>query len=103
MEEKIILQLGENLLEILAMKKPTIMLNTEDLEILAKKWEGEVTGIDFIPKTYQGIPIKGNPFLDKGEVLIYDDVSPNYGCLKCSPNVFPNLRFNVCPICGNKR
>jgi hypothetical protein len=25
------------------------------------------------------------------------------GCLKCSPNVLPNLRFNVCPICGNKR
>lgn len=25
------------------------------------------------------------------------------GCLKCSPNIFPNLRFNVCPICGNKR
>ena len=25
------------------------------------------------------------------------------GCLKCSPNVFPNMRFNVCPICGNKR
>ena len=25
------------------------------------------------------------------------------GCLKCYPNVFPNLRFNVCPICGNKR
>ena len=24
-------------------------------------------------------------------------------CLKCSPNIFPNLRFNVCPICGNKR
>ncbi len=25
------------------------------------------------------------------------------GCLKCSPNVFPNIRFNVCHICGNKR
>ena len=25
------------------------------------------------------------------------------GCLKCSPNVFPNIRFNVCSICGNKR
>jgi hypothetical protein len=25
------------------------------------------------------------------------------GCLKCYPNVFPNMRFNVCPICGNKR
>ena len=24
-------------------------------------------------------------------------------CLRCSPNVFPNLRFNVCSICGNKR
>ena len=28
---------------------------------------------------------------------------PSCGCLKCYPNVFPNLRFNVCPICGNKR
>lgn len=25
------------------------------------------------------------------------------GCLKCFPNEFPNIRFNVCPICGNKR
>jgi|688.fasta_scaffold473045_1 hypothetical protein len=25
------------------------------------------------------------------------------GCLKCYPNVLPNMRFNVCPICGNKR
>ena len=24
-------------------------------------------------------------------------------CLKCSPNIFPNIRFNVCSSCGNKR
>ena len=24
-------------------------------------------------------------------------------CLKCSPIKFPNFRFNVCSICGNKR
>lgn len=24
-------------------------------------------------------------------------------CLKCYPNEFPNIRFNVCQKCGNKR
>lgn len=24
-------------------------------------------------------------------------------CLKCQPNEYPNLRFNVCQKCGNKR
>jgi hypothetical protein len=28
---------------------------------------------------------------------------PDCSCLKCKPNEFPNLRFNVCPKCGNKR
>lgn len=40
-----------------------------------------------------------NPALNKTDV----SGSLPCGCLKCYPNVFPNLRFNVCPICGNKR
>ena len=42
-------------------------------------------------------PQNGNDFIA--------DVSGSLpcGCLKCYPNVFPNMRFNVCPICGNKR
>jgi rRNA maturation endonuclease Nob1 len=37
--------------------------------------------------------------------IVKPDVSGSLPCrcLKCSPNVFPNMRFNVCPICGNKR
>lgn len=30
-------------------------------------------------------------------------ILPNCTCLKCMPNTFPNMRFNVCKICGNKR
>lgn len=40
-----------------------------------------------------------NPSLSKGAV----SGSLPCGCLKCHPNLFPNLRFNVCPICANKR
>ena len=42
---------------------------------------------------------------EKKQALRKTDVSGSLpcGCLKCYPNVFPNLRFNVCPICGNKR
>ena len=41
----------------------------------------------------------------QNEALNKTDVSGSLPCvcLKCSPNVFPNMRFNVCPICGNKR
>ena len=42
---------------------------------------------------------------EQKQALRKTDVSGSLpcGCLKCYPNVFPNLRFNVCPICGNKR
>jgi len=54
-------------------------------------------------KFYDAIPTLPNkeqkPHLHKTDV----SVSLTCGCLKCYPNVFPNLRFNVCPICGNKR
>jgi hypothetical protein len=40
---------------------------------------------------------------EKSELKTDGVGSLSCGCLKCSPNVFPNLRFNVCPICGNKR
>ena len=41
---------------------------------------------------------------EQKQALRKTDVSGSLpcGCLKCYPNVFPNLRFNVCPICGNK-
>lgn len=44
-------------------------------------------------------------FEARTERLHKHDVSGSLpcGCLKCCPNVFPNMRFNVCPICGNKR
>ncbi len=31
------------------------------------------------------------------------DETNKCSCLKCSPIEFPNIRFNVCSICGNKR
>lgn len=49
------------------------------------------------------IPIEVTEFInDNNGVITFREVK-ECQCLKCSPIVFPNLRFNVCSICGNKR
>jgi hypothetical protein len=55
----------------------------------------------FTKAIYEDLP--PNVFADQVLRLFGVSGSLPCGCLKCSPNVFPNLRFNVCPICGNKR
>lgn len=48
---------------------------------------------------------KGITPVEKDETTVTVTLEANKlcSCLKCSPNEYPNIRFNTCSICGNKR
>ncbi len=57
------------------MKNPVILMNQDDLKCFEIKLKDEITG--FIPSNnpkYRGIPIKTNLFIERNQIIIYDDV-----------------------------
>lgn len=78
MEEKLKSELKIKMLKVLAMKKPTILLNSKDLESLINEFENKVNVKQALPFTYQGFPVKSNDWMEKGTVIIYDDVWPHH-------------------------
>lgn len=72
MENKISLQLKTE--KVLAMKKPTIVLHSEDLkqllELIKERVSGTETNESFF---YQGFPVKSNDCVERNTVYIYDD------------------------------
>jgi pyridoxine/pyridoxamine 5'-phosphate oxidase len=58
------------------MKNPTILMNNKDLEALIKQVESQVDNFKVgTPPTYGGFPIIAREYVEKGNIIIYDDVA----------------------------
>lgn len=57
--------------KIREMKSPIILMNETDFEIFKKKVESKTT---IVADTYEGVLIKTNNIIQRGNVVIYDDV-----------------------------
>ena len=60
------------------MKNPTILMNENDFEWFKKEIELKTTIEIGSNPTYQGIPIKKSQTIEKGNFVVYDDVSHNW-------------------------
>ncbi len=61
------------------MKNPTILMNTKDLETFIKQVEAQVNNFKVgTPPTYERLPIIAREHIEQGNIIIYDDVKPNY-------------------------
>lgn len=73
MDEQIKQQLRQQ--KIREMKNPTILMNDVDFENFKKEVESKVVNFKVgANPTYEGIPIKVNEFIEKGNIIVYDDV-----------------------------
>ncbi len=57
------------------MKNPVILMNVNDLKSFEEKLKEEIIG--FIPNDtpkYRGIPIKIKDFIQRNQIIIYDDI-----------------------------
>lgn len=73
MDDKIKQQLRQQ--KIREMKNPTILMNETDFNNFFKVIESKV--VDFkvgVNPTYEGIPIKFNYLMERGSVIVYDDI-----------------------------
>ena len=59
------------------MKNPTILMNEKDFEDFKKEIESKTTIIVGSNLTYEGVPIKTSQVIEKGNIIVYDDVSHN--------------------------
>lgn len=64
--------------KIREMKNPTILMNENDFEVFKNKIESKTTIVVGNKPTYQGVPIKTNQIIEKGNIVVYDDVSHNW-------------------------
>jgi len=72
MDEQIKQQLRQQ--KIREMKNPTILMNKTDFENFKKDIESKVDNLKVgLNPTYEGIPIKTNEFVEKGNIIVYDD------------------------------
>ena len=73
MDDKIKHQL--RIQKIREMKNPTILMNTTDFENFKKEVESKVTNLKVGSNpTYEGFPIKTSDIIEKGNLVVYDDV-----------------------------
>lgn len=82
MEDKIQQQLRAE--KVREMKNPTILMNPDDYTAFKTELESTVQNLCVGKNpTYEGIPIKTNEIVQKGNVIVYDDVLPYVeGCSK---------------------
>ncbi len=74
MDEQIKQQLRQK--KIREMKNPAILMNDIDFENFKKEVESKVVNFKVGENpTYEGIPIKVNEFIEKGNIIVYDDVA----------------------------
>lgn len=62
------------------MKKPTILMNKDDFDDLKKEIDPQaavVVGTNTTYTTDKGVPIKTSQFIDKGNIIVYDDAFNN--------------------------
>lgn len=64
--------------KIREMKKPTILMNENDFEVFKKQIESKTTVAVGNNPTYEGVPIKTNNIIQRGNVVVYDDVYHNW-------------------------
>lgn len=64
--------------KIREMKTPTILMNENDFEVFKNKIESKTTIVVGNNPTYQGVPIKTSQIIEKGNVVVCDDVSHNW-------------------------
>jgi hypothetical protein len=76
MDEKLRKELAKK--KIHGMKNPTILMNENDFEIFKKEVESKTTVVVCNNPTYQGVPIKTSQIIEKGNIIVYDDVSYNW-------------------------
>ena len=61
--------------KIREMKNPTIVMNNTDFENFKKDAESKVVNLKVgLNPTYNGIPIKTSDIIERGNVVVYDDV-----------------------------
>lgn len=61
------------------MKNPVILMNADDLKSFEEKLKEEI--ISFTPSDtpqYRGIPIRTKDFVQRNQIIIYDDVAFNW-------------------------
>ena len=72
MEEKLRNKLSTEMIE--GMVNPIIVMHTKDLKAFIKQTEARVDNLKVGENpTYQGIPIKAREYVEKGQLIIYDD------------------------------
>jgi len=76
MDEKIRHEL--KIKKIREMKNPTILMNETDFEGFKKDIETKTTIVVGNNPTYQGVPIKTSQIIEKGNIVVYDDVYHNW-------------------------
>ena len=76
MDEKIRHELKNE--KIREMKNPTILMNETDFEVFKKEIEAKTTVIVGNNPTYQGLPVKTSQIIEKGNIIVYDDVYHNW-------------------------
>ena len=64
--------------EISEMKNPTILMNENDFEVFKKEIESKTTVVVGDNPTYEDVPIKTSNIIQSGDIVVYDDVSPNW-------------------------
>lgn len=73
MDDKISHQL--RIKKIREMKNPTIVMNKTDFENFKKDVESKVVNLKVgLNPTYEGIPIKTSDIIERGNIVVYDDV-----------------------------
>ena len=73
MDEKLRQELAKK--KIREMKNPTILMNETDFEVFKKEVESKTTVVVGNNPTYQGVPVKTSQIIEKGNFIVYDDVS----------------------------
>ena len=65
--------------KIRAMESPVIIMNEDDFEDLKSSVESKSTIMIGEVPTYGGIPLKTSYLINKGSVIVYDDIWRLYG------------------------
>lgn len=90
MDKKLKQELAKN--EIRAMKNPTILMNENDFECFKKEIESTTTKEVGSNPAYQGVPIKISIAIQKGQIVVYDDVF-HKGLQWLKPSLLSNKDF----------
>ena len=53
-------------------------MNENDFEVFKKEIESKTTVVVGDNPTYEDVPIKTNNIIQSGDIVVYDDVSPNW-------------------------